>query len=320
MASLDTVLVADIGGTTSRFGIVQRGSLEPQHIRELQDDDFPGGLQEAIPHYLADAPMTPVRAVIAMAGPVKGGLVHLTNRRGWSFAPDSLARQLGFSRIDVVNDFAALAWSLPHLPPPLLAPIGDATLDADATKVVLGPGTGLGVAALVRHNGRWTPAPSEGGHVEFAPVTARETAIYDHIRGTFGRVSAETIACGSGLARLDAAIAAIDAVETTDRKGPAISEAARNGEPRGREVMDLFFAALGRFAGDMAVTFVAQGGVYLAGGVMQKTVDLLDPVAFRASFEAKAPHQKLVAGIATVRITARYPALTGCAAIAALDG
>lgn len=319
MASSDTVLVADIGGTTSRFGLVHRGSLDANHIREFAGDDFPGGLQEVIPHYLSDAPAMPGRAVIAMAGPVKAGFVHLTNRRGWSFEPSALAATLGFSHVDVVNDFAALAWCLPHLPPALLAPIGGAELDPDATKVVLGPGTGLGVAALVHHNGRWTPAPSEGGHVEFAPTTAREAAVYDLIRRDTGRVSAEMIACGTGLGRIDAALAELDG-ETTDRKGPAISAAAREGEARAREVMDIFFAALARFAGDMALTFVAQGGVYIGGGVIQKVIDLLDPATFRANFEAKPPHQKLVSNIATVRITARYPALTGCAAIASLDG
>jgi glucokinase len=319
MASLDCVLVADIGGTNSRFGIVTRGSLEPHDIVELQNDDF-ANLQEAIPHYLANTSLQPTRAVIAMAGPIKGGTVHLTNRRGWSFVPAVLARALGFAKIDVVNDFAALAWALPHLPPSDLMQIGDAGLVDDATKLVLGPGTGLGVAALIRHNGRWTPAPSEGGHIELAATTAREAAVYDHIRRAHGRVSAEAVACGSGLARIDAALAAIEGDDGAGRSGPEISEAARIGEPRARETMDLFFAALGRFAGDMALTVLAQGGVYIGGGVMQKTIDLMSVEAFRDAFSSKAPHERLISGIGTALITARYPALTGCAAIAALDG
>ncbi|MGQ4274276.1 glucokinase [Terrihabitans sp. B22-R8] len=319
MASLDCVLVADIGGTNSRFGIVTPGSLVPKEIRELSNDDF-ANLQEAVPFYLSGASFRPDRAVIAMAGPIKGGTVHLTNRRGWSFVPGVLADQLGFARVDVMNDFAALAWALPHLLPADLRAIGDAIPTDDATKLVLGPGTGLGVAALIRYHERWIPVPSEGGHAELAPSTEREAAVFDHVRRGLGRVSAEAIACGTGLTRIDAALAFIDSGERTSRKGADISGAARDGEARGREAMDIFFSALGRFAGDMALTFLAQGGVYLAGGVMQKTIDLMDRAAFRASFEAKAPHERLVSTIATRVITAPYPALTGCAAMASIEG
>ncbi|MDX6807567.1 glucokinase [Terrihabitans rhizophilus] len=315
MASLDCVLVADVGGTTSRFGIVTRGSLEPRDIHELKGDDF-ANLQEAIPHYLTLTKSRPARAVIAMAGPVKGGTVHLTNRRGWSFVPEELAQQLGLARVDVMNDFAALAWALPYLPPDELRSIGGVPLDGAATKLVLGPGTGLGVAALARHNGRWTPVPSEGGHIELAAITPREQAVFDRVRSQYGRVSAEAIACGSGIARIDAAIAWIDSGEITEREGKDISDAARAGEARGREVMDIFFDALARFSGDMALAFLAQGGVYIGGGVAVKTIDLMDEARFRANFVAKAPHEKLVAAIGTSLITARYPALTGCAAYA----
>ena len=141
--------------------------------------------------------------------------------------------------------------------------------------------------------------------------------MYEVLRERFGRVSAEFVASGTGIEHLDAALALIDAGEKTAREGREVSAAARAGEPRAREVMELFFAALARFAGDMALTFVARGGVYIFGGVAQKTLDLLDVEAFRRNFEGKAPHQSLVRGIATTLITARYAALTGCAALAA---
>jgi glucokinase len=317
MADSDLVLVADIGGTNSRFGVVAPGKLVPRAVKQVDDDGF-AGLHEAIPHYLKESGEKPDRAVIAVAGPMRDGTVHLTNRRGWSFRPDELAAQTGLSRIDTVNDFAALAEALPYLPEEGLAPLGGtAKVRHDATKVVLGPGTGLGVAALVYRDGAWFPVPSEAGHIELAATTGRETAVYAVLRHGFGRVSAELVASGEGLERLDMAIAELDGIKATPRDGAAISAAARNGEARAREVMDLFFAALARFSGDMALAFVARGGVYIGGGVLMKTRDLMDAGAFRAAFEGKRPHETLVSGMATVLITANYVTLTGCAAIAA---
>ena len=314
MALPDLVLVADVGGTNSRFGLVRAGELAPLDIQLVDNDQF-AGLHQAIAHYIKTTGHVPQRAVLAIAGPIKDGTVHLTNRRGWSFKPEELAKKTGLSRVGVVNDFAALAEALPYLDE--LKPIGPGRPRPDATKVVLGPGTGLGVAALVHREGTWIVVPSEAGHVEFADMTEREAAIYAVLRGDFGRVSAELVISGEGLERLDAAIAVLDGHPTGHREGADISEAARKGEVRGKEVMDLFFAALARFAGDMALAFVARGGVYIGGGVLPKTFDLLDIPRFRKNFSAKKPHEALVSEIATVLITAKTPALTGCAAIAA---
>lgn len=314
MAPPDLVLVADIGGTNSRFGLVRAGELAPLDIKEYANDKF-AGLHEAIPAYCRDTGHDPVRAVLAIAGPMKDGTVHLTNRRGWSFKPEELAEASDLTRVEVVNDFAALAEALPYIDE--LKPLGPGRPRPDATKVVLGPGTGLGVAGLVHRDGRWIVVPSEAGHVEFADMSDRETEIYKVMRREFGRVSAELVISGEGLERLDKAVGEVDGLDTSHREGAAISEAARKGDARSLEVMHLFFDALARFAGDMALTFVARGGVYIGGGVLPKTLDLMDFQRFRANFEGKRPHERLVAEIATVLITAKTPALTGCAAIAA---
>ncbi|MFC5069659.1 glucokinase [Flaviflagellibacter deserti] len=316
MSNSDFVLVADIGGTNSRFGIVRAGSMTPEAVSTLDNDNF-NGLGEAIPGYLEHVGVKPNRAVLAIAGPIKDGTVHLTNRRGWSFKPEELARDLGMSRVEVVNDFAGIAWALPHLRADELEPLGEGEARSDATKVVLGPGTGLGVAALLYDNGRWVIVPSEAGHVELAATTAREEAIFAAVRADFGRVSAESVLSGPGLARLDQAISLIDGVPTETRKGQDVSIAAREGDVTAKEAVDIFFTALARFAGDMALSFLAQGGVYIYGGVAQKNADLMDVVKFRDAFSNKAPHQKLVSNISTKLITSPQPALTGCAAIAA---
>lgn len=314
MALPDLVLVGDIGGTNSRFGLVRAGDRAPLQV-QLLDNDRVAGLHEAIPQYITGTGEMPVRAVLAIAGPMKDGMVHLTNRRGWSFRPDELARTCGLRKIEVVNDFAALAEALPYLDE--VQPLGPGVPRPDATKVVLGPGTGLGVAGLVFKDGDWLVVPSEAGHIEFADLGDRESAIFAVLRRRFGRVSAEQVVSGEGIERLDMAVAELDGLDTIRREGAAISEAARAGEPRAAEVMNLFFDALARFCGDMALTFVARGGVYIGGGVLPKVLDLMDIVRFRENFAAKKPHERLIAGIPTVLITAKTPALTGCAAIAA---
>lgn len=314
MAPPDLVLVADIGGTNSRFGLVRAGELAPLNIKNYANDGF-AGLHEAIPNYLKEVGHDADRAVLAIAGPIKDGVVHLTNRRGWSFKPEELAKACDLTRVEVVNDFAALAEALPYLDE--LKPLGPGHPRPDATKVVLGPGTGLGVAGLVYKNGQWLVVPSEAGHIEFADRGDREAAIFAVIRKNFGRVSAEQVVSGEGIERLDMAIAELDGEDAKHRDGAEISDAARKGEKRALEVMEIFFSALARFSGDMALTYVARGGVYIGGGVLPKVLDLLDIQKFRTDFAAKKPHEALVSTIPTVLITAKTPALTGCAAIAA---
>lgn len=314
--SSDLVLVADVGGTHSRFGTVRAGSTEPNEVEAFNNEDF-GNLTEVAAHYLEKTGARPTRGVFAVAGPMKGGTVHLTNRRGWSFQPSAMAVELKMAHIDVINDFAALAWSLPHIPATDLLPIGAPGVQRGGTKLVLGPGTGLGVSALIEHDGMTTVVPSEGGHVGLAPTNEREAAVYATIKKLYGYVSAEMVVSGPGLSRLDRALAALEGQEIAERSGKEVSDAARAGEKRGAEAQDLFEAALARFAGDMALAFLALGGVYLYGGVAQKTVDMLETDLFRQRFENKPPHQKLLAGVGTVLITLPAPALLGCAARAA---
>jgi glucokinase len=317
MSDRAPTLVADVGGTHSRFGLLKPGTVQADAVM-IFDNDAYHSLSAVVTAYLADTGAEPDRAVIAIAGPIEGPQVRFTNR-DWAFETGAFARKHGFARLSVVNDFQALARALPHFQPDALHPIGPAAPCAGAPKVVLGPGTGLGVAAALRCDGRWLAVPGEGGHVELAATTEREEAVYRAIRRELGRVSAEAVVSGPGLGRLDAALAALAGTAHAARDGAAIAEAARNGEPRACEAMALFFAALARFAGDVALTFLATGGVYLYGGVIQKVVDLLDPVAFRRGFADKAPYGALLEGVATTLILSETAGLLGCAAIAAED-
>ena len=318
MASSATVLVADIGGTYSRFGLVDGGEapMTPRAIRTLVNDSYED-LSAAITAYLADVKAAPGSGAFAVAGPTGGDVVTMTNR-AWSFSVSDLARAHGLAHLDVVNDFVALARALPFLRPDELTPIGSAAPRDDATKLALGPGTGLGVAGLLHVDGRWIAVPSEAGHVEFAAIGAREHAMFEVLRKRFGRVAAETAISGNGLCHLDSALATLDGQPAPDRAAADIVAAAGRGEARALEAIETMLAMLARFAGDMALAFVALGGVYFAGGVLTHIAGFARPDTFRALFTDKDPYAGLLAGIGTVLVNLDdQPALRGCAAIAA---
>lgn len=310
-----TLLVGDIGGTNARFGLAPEGELRPHDVRIISNDDH-ASFEDAVAAYLDAAPERPKRAAFALAGPVTGRVSKLTNR-DWPIDADGLARRFGLDEVTLLNDFVAQASALPHFRVGETAPIGDVAPSDTHAKAALGPGTGLGVAGLLRIGGAWVPAPSEGGHIELAAVDAREFAIFELIRRDFGRVSAEHVLSGPGLRRLHRALAAVEGVGCATLEPAEIAAKAEDGDSHAAEAVALFLRLLARFAGDVALTFGAQGGVYLCGGVAPKLFGLLDIKAFRSAFEAKRPHESLMRQTATVVVTSDIAGLIGCAAAVA---
>ncbi|MDK9698462.1 MAG: glucokinase, partial [Siculibacillus sp.] len=258
---------------------------------------------------------TPRTAILAIAAPIEGDRVRFTNSP-WVLEPRGLITELGFRDVVVVNDFEAQGLALPSLGDGDVVTIGGGVAHAEATKLVVGPGTGLGVGVLVHSRGLWIPVPGEGGHVTFAPRGARERAIVDLLAQDLGRVSAEHVLNGAGLVRLHRAIRLLDdgPIEVL---GPAdVTAAALAGEPTAVEVMEFFATALGRFAGDMALVCLPHGGVHIAGGIPPRVLPFLTDGRFRAAFEDKAPHRATVAGLATRVIVHPVPAFLGLAAYA----
>lgn len=311
------MLVGDIGGTHGRFGVVADDGVRPDRVA-IEEGDAHASFESAVAAYLEKLGDRPRRAAFAVAGPVdEEGHARITNRKSWLIDPAALTQKFGFETVLVLNDFAAQAASLPHLEPSELTAIGDAA-PREATKAALGPGTGLGVAALVREaDGGWLPLPSEGGHVELAATDAREAAVFEIVRAEKGRVEAEALLSGPGLVRLHAALARVegraDDLETTAAE---IVAAASGADGAARATVALFLTMLARFSGDVALTFGATGGVYLCGGVAPRLLGLLDAGAFRAVFEAKAPHERMLRAIATEVVTSPVAGLVGCAAYA----
>lgn len=314
------VLVADIGGTNARFALAHADRPAPEPLPSVPTGahaDFQSAARAALSttHPAARAPDRPRHAIIAVAGPVTGAAIPLTNA-DWVIDPRAVLSDLDLETLIVLNDFEAQALALPVLGADDLLQIGSGQVLAHAPKVVLGPGTGLGVAAMVRANGRWLPIPGEGGHVEIGPVTAEEYRVWPHLDRLGGRIGAEQILSGAGLVRLSQAIARAQGAAPRFEAPQEIPEAAARGEPVAAATLETFARVLGRVAGDHALTFLARGGVYLAGGIPPRIEAHLTRSGFRDAFEAKAPHEALMTGIPTFLVRHPAPALAGLAAYA----
>lgn len=276
-------LIADIGGTNARFALAEPGG-PPQAERNLLVRDFPG-LAEAALAYLGGRRVE--EAVIAVATPVESDAIRFTNSP-WAFSIQELQARLGVARLAVINDFVAQALAMPHLAPADLEPLGGEAPTPGRAIGVLGPGTGLGVSALVPGRHGWAALPTEGGHVSLAPHDAREMAVLATLVERFGHVSNERVLSGQGLLNLAWALATLDGRTLAAATPEEVTEAARNRAcPACMEAVAMFGALLGSAAGDLALVLGARGGVFVAGGICLRLGPLFDRATFRRRFEAK---------------------------------
>ena len=304
-----TRLLADIGGTNARFALAEAGGM-PTEERHLLVRDF-AKPSDAIDSYLAGRRVE--EAVIAVATPIEGDQVRFTNSH-WAFSIKALRRRHDFERLAVINDFVAQALAMPHLAPDEVEQIGGGTGAPDRPIGVLGPGTGLGVSGLIPGRGGWTALATEGGHVSFAPGSPREQAVLDVLRQRFGHVSNERVLSGQGLLNLAQALAAVDGRACAAGSPEAVSEAARDDRcPSCREAVALFSGVLGAAAGNLALVYGAQGGVFVAGGVCLRLGPLFDRAAFRQRFEDKGRMRRYVEPIPVWLVLRRNTGLIGAA-------
>jgi glucokinase len=309
-------LLADIGGTNARFAWQAGAGAPITDSRVLPGADFPS-LAHAIRRYLDELGRpAPPAAAIAMANPVTGDEVRMTNHH-WSFSQAALKAAFGFSTLRVLNDFTALALALPDLPAHERRQVGGGSPQPEAAIALVGAGTGLGVSGLVPDGrGGWRALEGEGGHVTLPAASARERLVMDGLVRRYGHASAERVCSGQGLVDTCALLCEADGV-TPGALGSAaqVSDAAlQGGHPQAREALALFCAMLGSVAGNLALTLGARGGVYVGGGIVPRLGAWFDSSPFRERFETKGRFQPYLAALPVWVITApRSPALMGAA-------
>lgn len=310
------ILIGDIGGTNARFALLVDAFAEPKSFPTVKTADF-ANIDEALQRAILDTTsLQPRSAILALAGPIEGDEVPLTNCP-WVVRPRDMIEKLGFEDVVLVNDFEAQALAVASLADTDREKIGGGAERPAASRAVLGPGTGLGVAGLVHARHTWFPVPGEGGHVDMGPRSERDYQIWPFLEPIEGRISAEQLLCGRGIMNIYRAVSAADGVDPVLETPADVTAGAIAQDDRAAiETIALFSTYLGRVAGDMAMIFMARGGVYLAGGISQKILPALRGPEFRAAFEDKAPHTALLKSIPTYVVTHPVAALVGLAAFA----
>jgi glucokinase len=316
-------LLADIGGTNARFGWLGEGGDAVMHVATLPAAGHAGPAAAATA-YLADIARTlgpayraPRAGAFAVATAVGDDRIAFTNS-GWAFSREATRQELQLDELLLLNDFEALALSLPRLAPSQLrawgAPAAAPVQAAGTTLAVIGPGTGLGVAGLLATTHGWVAVPGEGGHASLSPADEFESALLAMVRRDFTHVSAERLLSGIGLPVLHRAVAAVLGHASGPLTAEAIVERGLAGsDPVCSRTIDSFCALLGGFAGNVALVLGARGGVYIGGGVVPRLGERFFQSQFRERFEAKGRFRAYLQAIPTLLITDTLAALNGAA-------
>jgi glucokinase len=304
----EEIIIADIGGTRARLALTQAGAA-PRLDDIMTFDAVAHGSLESVFAAFAEQLRRPLprAAVLAVAAPITPGVLRFTNSR-WTIDPAAAKATLGLDRLRILNDFAAVAHAVHHADAQdfrhLCGP--DVPLPDDGTISVIGPGTGLGIAQLVRRPGMYHAIATEGAHIGFAPVDAAEDALLARLRPRFGRVSIERLVSGPGLAELlpEGAARADDA---------ALWAAAISGsDPAARAALDHWLALLGGFCSDAALMHWS-GGIVLAGGLANRLADHLPRSGFHDRLVAKGRYREPMQRLPVKLLTLAEPGLFGAA-------
>ncbi|HYM33220.1 MAG TPA: glucokinase [Candidatus Cybelea sp.] len=307
-----SLLLADIGGTNARFAILEDGEFRCRAVVPVADYAEP---LAALRAFLAGAARDhrPTKAVIAAAGPVSDGRIAMTNA-AWVIDGKAIGRSLQLTSVQVVNDFAAVALSLPALTPNDIRVVGGGSPVIDAPRAVIGPGTGFGVGALIAGRGEEINLVSEGGHATLAAANKHEDAVIQAMRDNFSHVSIERVLSGDGLVQLYRAVKLVDGIVAPDRDAPGIVAHAQAKDcAASAATLELFCAFLGSVAGDLALIFGARGGVYIGGGIVRRFADFLAQSSFRERFETKGRLRPYLSEIPSFIILNPEPAFLGLA-------
>lgn len=314
------LLIGDIGGTNARFALAHADAPGFDNDITLTCEDFETA-EAAISEYLARVGASSPDAIcIAAAGPVVDGRVRFTNNH-WSLSVSGLAQDFSTDKVRLLNDFEAIAYSIPFLGPSDCVPAGllrvTSLADRDFTVGIVGPGTGLGAAGLLRRNGVLFPIVGEGGHVGFAPESQLQMELLRQLRDEFDRVSDERLVSGPGLENIYEVLTALHEEKSVHMTAKDIfRRASDNSDVRADEALQLFYEILGQVAGNLALTLGASDGVFIAGGIVKRDPDRLANSRFRNAFENKGRHRSLMERIPTQVIMHPEPGLLGASHVA----
>jgi glucokinase len=310
-------LIADIGGTYARFAL-ETSAGQFEHGASLRCADH-ADFHAAISAYLASVSLPrPIHACVAIANPVEGDDVRMTNYH-WRFSIEQMRERLSLETLVVVNDFTALAMALPRLARHQYRQVGGGDVRPRSVVGVVGAGTGLGVSGLIPAGSGsegWVALGTEGGHTSFAPRDEREMAILRYALGEFEHVSFERLVSGPGLALIHRALRHRDGLPPLPLTAHDITRLGVDGrDALCRETLDVFCAMLGTTAANLAVTLGAFGGIFIGGGIVPRLGEYFDRSPFRARFEEKGRFSGYVAGIPTFVITAENATFVGASTI-----
>jgi len=324
------ILCGDIGATKSLFALagLREGAIHFAFVQRYENRAWPS-FASLVDDFLAAAAAAtgrPVELALAgfgVAGPVGAGGVCMTNL-DWQIGGKALRALLGGAPACLLNDFEASAWGIGDLPPEGRLTLQEGEPDAAAPQLVIGAGSGLGVAFRLPGDALRV-LPGEGGHVGFAPRDAQQARLWQHLQRRFGRVSAEHVVSGPGLARTyewllsqggeRPAQTTSDSVPAANSagRGDAVWERAQAGDPQAREAVELFVDAYGAASGDHALSVLARGGVFLTGGIGPRVLPGAATQRFLAAFRDKGPHAALAAGLPVYLVTDERLPLRGAA-------
>ena len=312
------LLVGDIGGTSVRFGLI-KGEASPTDISDFQKrpgDDFQT-FEDALAAYIADTGLTPDHAVFGVAGPIENGQVTLVNRPDWpTIDQQALAARFGFSSIRIVNDFAAMARSVPALTDKHFTTLFEGVAVPEAPVLVAGAGTGFGVATIIPEaNGAWTCVSGEGGHARYAPQTKIERRLAAHLQARYGYVSNELICGGTNLGLVHAALCEIEGQSYEPMPHESILAHAKDDDPICRMLCEIRAAGIMAAIGDLAMINGTLGGVFLAGGVSQRLEPYLTRQHIGERFFERGPRSDYVRHIPVHLIQSEQAPLLGAGAL-----
>lgn len=305
------ILAVDAGGTKT---LVRLARLDGSSRKTLYEEAFESkawsSFGDLLEDFLSRHPdARPEAACLAVAGPVHESSVQLTNLT-WSIGASDLGERFGIEQVQLVNDLHAAALAIPEIDPADLVVLQGGTVDPEAPRIVIGVGTGLGVAHIVRHEATNVFVPGEGGHALISPVDAETDSFIAGFAPEGGWPSRETLISGPGLAKIHGKLAG------GSTSGSEVTRLAKNGDPIAVRAVEILATLLGATAGDLAITTLAAGGIFLTGGVVAGNEDLLRAPFIRA-FNQKPPFEERMESFPVYLVPGRTLVLDGAMAVAA---